>query len=616
MSAADRRRLVLLVLLAALAGLAGLFTFRGEQAVTLYRVTAYWAYWALALLWLFVGYRVVSGEWRSLVPSGRFEWGELVFVSLVAVWLAWGLQEGGLRIINDDTLQVQTSRQLFLDREAGALSRGHEIGRQFVDFNLLVDKRPALFSWVVSLIHSLSGYRVENTVFVSRTSLVLLSVLLFLIGRQMHQKWGGVLLPLLVLTAPLVAHHANGAGFEVFNLMAIALAWWAASLALHRPTPESVAFAVLSGVVAANARYESVLFLVPTGVAALLAWLKAGRPLIHLGLYLAPLLMVPRLWLQHVFSNNSSWQLESKPEAQGVAFGFRFLYDNIGHTFNFFLSTNTKDGNSIALFIVGGVAAILWLFALRRDWRGLAKGINPGLVHYIFWGGLSLHFLLMLHYFWGQFDDLTTQRLAIPEMLWLAAPIVGVLVHLKVSNRWWIAGVTLAMVHLFAFTAPMLARNDMLKMNRAASTHEAIRRWAKANKKPSQLVVSNYTGRVWLAEEIPAITPEAVRRGREKFKFHWDMGTFAEILIVQRYYYDPEALNWVVEPVEDFGPDFVLEEVWRSRDTPTMQTRVSRLVALRNEYPNFEPKSWTQGEQVRFHRERQKFELEWGKQLP
>ncbi len=605
-------RLILLALLSGFALVVGLYSFSSHQSVQLYRASTYWVYWVLVLLWGRSCYEVFRGVPKATWQIGRREAVALSVVVLVTIWMGWGLQEGGLRIVNDDTLQVQTSRQLFRDHDAGILSRGHVISGKFVDLDLTVDKRPALFPWFVAQLHSIRGYDFDNAVTVSRASLVALGVLLFVIGRAMGGVLAGVLLPLLVMATPLLVHHANGAGFEVFNLAAIALLWVTALIAARFPSHDSIALLLLSAVVAANVRYESVVFILPAAVCAALVWMRAGRILLDWKSHLAPLLMIPWFWRHKMFAADSTWQLESKPEAGSAAFSIRYIYENVGRTLNFFLSNDVKDANSALIFVLGVFAAAFWLLALYKR-RSLLRGAPlTGLMHYVMWGGLWLHFGLMMCYFWGHFDDLTTQRLAIPELLWLSVPIVGVIAHLDVPRKVWGVGISAVGIYLLTFTAPTLARNDLLASNTAAYTQERLRRWISKNHLKNRLAIDRFAGRVWLLSDTPVVTPTMLFNKREGFQYHWDAGSFSEVLCVQGKIYDKDAATWVTMAEDDLGPDFVLEEVFSFPTNPHVRFTVCRVIKVGKAHPDWRPPP-DNGDLLN---RRTKWDIEWVNSLP
>ncbi len=608
-----RQRQLLLALAVAFVAAVGLVTVTGSYAVQLYRQTAYWAYWGVTAL-------ILGNIWRLIRQSNFGGWrrSEVVSAGLVilfAVWMAFGVQDGGLRIINDDTLQVQTSRQLYVDREAGILNRAHWIGPQFVDLDLQVDKRPAYFAWLVALVHTVKGYSFENAVLVSRLSYVALAAILFIAGRELHREWGGVLLSLLVSVVPLIVHHANGPGFEVFNLTAIASVWCAGIVAVKTRSSTGLSLLAALAVMAANVRYESVLILMPAAAITLYTWKLNRRPCITWTMIACAPLMLPRLWLQHVFEAAGTWQLESKPEAAGVAFSVSYFYENLGRALNFFLSDRPSDGNFAPLFVAGFVAIPFWLLAAYKERRN-GFGGEVMCVTYIMWMMLTLHLGLMMVYFWGHFDDLATQRLAIPEMLWLAIPIVGVLAILRTPTKIWCCGVVALLIYAFSFAAPALRANDLLLHNRAAFLHERLRRWSEHNRSTHRLVVDGYSARVWLLSNNACISPAMLRARWAQFVFHWQAGTFNEVLFVQWYFYDPASSNWVVSVKDEAGPNLELSEVKRFWVSPAEQVRISRVAEVSNLDPAWTPEPVDEKTLHDRRGERNEFERLWIQMLP
>ena len=94
------------------------------------------------------------------------------------------------------------------------------------------------------------------------------------------------------------------------------------------------------------------------------------------------------------------------------------------------------------------------------------------------------------------------------------------------------------------------------------------------------------------------------------------MGSFGEVLVVQRTYFDPERRQWVVDPREDMGPDFRLEKIWTYVQSPTVEVRLMRLIEITDVHPEWQPTRWTESASEEFHSKRSRYEIEWVKQLP
>ena len=109
----------------------------------------------------------------------------------------------------------------------------------------------------------------------------------------------------------------------------------------------------------------------------------------------APLMAIPRLWQQKLFEQGDTWQLNSKPEAMGEPFGFRFFYDTIGHALHYFFALEPVSMNSVLLSGAGLLAVGFWVLMIykqkpNRDTEASHLGT------YLAWAGLGLYFLLMM----------------------------------------------------------------------------------------------------------------------------------------------------------------------------------------------------------------------------
>jgi len=437
------------------------------------------------------------------------------------------------------------------------------------------------------------------------------------VGRRMAGKWGGVVLAFLLMLPPMYAHNANSGGFELLNLLMIVALGHAFMLVLERPgDPDRFGWMLFTAVLLAHCRYESVLFLFPTAIVGVLAWTQARKVVAPWTVYLAPLLLIPRLWQHRVFEVGDTWQLSSKPEAQGEPFGFRFFYDNVGHALNYYFSSGADSANSVFLAVVGFLFVGFFVMLMyRRHSRTDAGPSMQGA--YFLWMGLSAHLLLMMLYFWGQFDDLTTQRLALPTHLWLAIPAVAV----PATAKWWpraapfYAAVT--SVFLLFFTAPQLHVDRFSRANYASQTQDWIVDLAR--KFPShqrRLVIDNFSAFAWLLVDTPVITREAVRQLPERIRFHWKHGTFDEVLAVQRMRYDAPNARWLTLGEDELGPDFDTEPLLFRKFSAGYAVRIARVTDIRNDHPRWSPGPDHIEAQKKAEAAELQYRLDWAKQLP
>src|SRR5262249_23121607 len=70
--------------------------------------------------------------------------------------------EPSFRVLADEANLVGVSRSLFYHRTANFTVAGKWYFENFWDLNVVTDRRPALFPFLVSLLHLVRGYHAEN----------------------------------------------------------------------------------------------------------------------------------------------------------------------------------------------------------------------------------------------------------------------------------------------------------------------------------------------------------------------------------------------------------------------------------------------------------------------
>lgn len=181
-----------------------------------------------------------------------------VLLAALCVTLLCALRvDAALRVQFDETNLLSTSRNMHEVRAAFVTTQAvpYEGAPQPVEF--MVDKRPPLFPFLVSLLHDLTGFRIANAF---ALNLGVLFLLLATIGTAVQRRAGalhGAAAVLLLASVPLVLAGARSAGFE---LLALLLGTWVvlAALAFARaPSPPHHLWLLAALLLFAHARYES-----------------------------------------------------------------------------------------------------------------------------------------------------------------------------------------------------------------------------------------------------------------------------------------------------------------------------------------------------------------------
>src|SRR5262249_54655172 len=134
----------------------------------------------------------------------------------------------------------------------------------------LVDKRPLFFPFLVSILHDATGYRPENPFYLNAILTWVLLGLSYLGGRALGGWRAGLLAAMWWITLPLLGQNARGGGFELLNIVMIILTALASGIYYQRRDATSMIAMIYSGILLAQTRYESPLFLLPVAVVLVL----------------------------------------------------------------------------------------------------------------------------------------------------------------------------------------------------------------------------------------------------------------------------------------------------------------------------------------------------------
>ena len=572
------RRFVLLLLISALAVVLGFFTFTPDQSLNGVIYGGYWAMLLLTGLFIWSLFKLGRESWADLVKWK--EWPRWPAALIFGCGLLLLIHETyGFKILMDEVLLLGTSMSMHFDRDALVPMRGHDIQGAFQLLMGQLDKRPLFQPFLVSLLHDLTGYRPEN-IFVLNTILTyVLLILAYLTGCRISGRRAGALAVLLLTSLPLLAQNATGGGFEMLNLVMILSTLLLGMRYMKSRDGSSLEAFCLSGILLANTRYESVLYLLPVGLIVLRVWWVDRRATLTPIVLAMPLLLLPYALHNKVFSVRvSSWEMASQP-GHDRPFGFNYLTENISHGLNFFFDTTGEHSNSLILSVLGFLALpffVLWVVKALRRLREIPPA-HAALAIYAL--GFAAHTLLMLCYFWGKFDDPVIRRLSLPLNLTLVIGVVTVAAEMNWRGLIWNILSVLVGAGYFAYSLPTMARHAYTLNYYFGREMEWRREFIAAHPERDYLFIDN-NSIIWITHLVSAtpVTEAAGHKGTMLFNFRNHI--FTSMYVFQRLTVDPASGRMSVPADDDLGPDFQLETVWERRFTPLTVSRISRVVSI------------------------------------
>jgi hypothetical protein len=198
----------------------------------------------------------------------------------------------------------------------------------------------------------------------------------------------------------------------------------------------------------------------------------------------------------------------------------------------------------------------------------------------IFALGFAAQFILLMCYFFGQFDDVVIRRLSLPTHLGLVIAIVAILPQF---GRPAIARILLgiAVLGLVASGIPSMAAHAY-SQEYLPGRETAWRRQFIADQPRHDYLVIDNDSVLWIAHQISSTPMLQAIKNRDKIIWNMRNRTFSGIYVFQLFLIDPETGRMTLREGDDLGPGFVLETVREERLQTLTLSRLSRLVEVKD----------------------------------
>ena len=372
--------------------------------------TTYFFLMATVLCWAGV-YLHAAGDagWPGVGAWAKANWPGLLIAAVLTLVACLAVHPA-LRILSDEANLVGTSRNLFASRTATFTVSGKNYYDAYWDIDVAIDRRPALFPFLVSLVHVVRGYSYTNVFLFNLLLLPAFVLISYRLAKSLGGETFGVVAALLVVAHPITLIAVSSGGFDFCALFFSVLVL--ASLLEHvrEPTAARLAILLMNLCVFAEVRYESALFIVPV-VALLLVFRLVTWSLLrpYAFIYaLTPAYLAPRIWQAALRGSVPEQEVGVTP------FSPQHFFDNAREYFRPVLSPlggyPAHAGMVIALGLAG---CALWLWSHRRAWRSV-DWTNPRLRFAAFVGAwMVLQVVVVFSYVWGRAQYPSAARLVI-----------------------------------------------------------------------------------------------------------------------------------------------------------------------------------------------------------
>jgi len=597
-------KLLLLVFVAAGAVFFGKWGISDGQAVHLFGTTVYWfvlVNFNCLLYFLYHSYRerivrtVSDSGWRRMLIFGVVVVGCLQFLTRS--------EPAGFKTVMDEHIIASTAQGMHKSRVASVSMRYHIINDRAVLLNNKVDKRPVFFPFLVSMVHDVFGYHAENSIRLNVYVLCpLLFVLLYVLGNRLGGAFGGGLLCFLVATIPLCGFTFRGGGLELLNMvMLVAVALIAMDFWEDQNTMLCGALCFATTLLA-QSRYESVIFVFPVALIILCCWYRKREITASWTLIITPLLLIPYLWQNRVFSlSKAQWQLEGKE----LPFSLEYLPANWERSIYYFFNVDGSVPNSWLISGVGLVAGLfvsLMLFRKVREGRVSLDSRCIALALYIpAYIGL---FGILLCFSWD-FGGPVVQRLCLPLYLPLAVLIIVFLKQLNLqSARVRTVVVACMSIYLIGYALPV-SSNRTYNMGAGGWEYAKITEMFNLGELDKEAIYVTQNACFYSIYDYSCVSNDSANRNKQAIVNYMAQPGARPLYMVKRASYLGQNDEYLVEDYISVDPDFQAEveiERWLS---PSRRLTFSRVIGV----DGYEPEQGQYGSLL-------EYQLECLKMLP
>ncbi len=423
------------------------------------------------LCWMYLHFEAVRHWGRKEVRDWVTEnWRGLVVAAALSV-IAGLAVEPALRMLSDEANLVGTSKNFFASKSATFTVSGKYYYGSYWDVDVAIDRRPTLFPFLVSLVHTVVGYSYRNAFVFNLLLFPAFVLVAYRLAKSLGGETFGVVAALWMAAHPITLWCVRSAGFDFLAAFFGLLVLKGLLNFIRAPDPLRLATLWLNLCLFAEVRYESVLFLLLVVGFLLLFKLITWSTLRPYALVyaLTPAYLLPRIW-QSMLRGNVPEQ-----EPGMVAFSAENLANNTQEYFQpLFEPFQTYPAHCAVLIGLGVIGVALWITRLAKALRSFAGSVPELRFGLIAGAWVLLQLVIVFTYGWGRAQFPSAARLVLSVDIFFSFAAAWVL-----TRALWRFPPRLTVLTAVAVLATQLPVASQARMpNRLTQTRESATTWA------------------------------------------------------------------------------------------------------------------------------------------
>jgi hypothetical protein len=405
----------------------------------LFSSASYYLILLIVILWtihLFIFIRHTPFSVKRLLQN---YWPGIVLALILTIFVFASVKVG-FKTLSDETNLLSVSGSMTRNKTVLNCTMAKYYYGNLQPINTEIEKRPLVFPFLVSILHTFTGFRCQNAFAVNFIVTFLFLAAVFIAARKLLDPSSAVAAMFLILSYPVFTVFAASAGFDVLNSAFFILIMAVTYYFVKSPSSAGFAFLLCSLIVFANLRYESIIFLplIPLLLAPKIKWqyIKDSSSV----LCATPLVCLPYLWVRIL---KPQAYYESVKDVQLFSLGS--LLKNLSEFFNNFLNL---DCSLPYAGIISLAAILIFAYLVVQTLRKktfVESHQRYFLLVLLVSAGLST--LMYFSHFFGHYTHPSSARFFITLSTFFAlAPVV-----LRITNPRCVSGPALLLFALVCF---------------------------------------------------------------------------------------------------------------------------------------------------------------------
>jgi len=425
---------------------------------------------------------VLFSGWIAWSPRAwiRENLAGIVTTAVVVATAVYGVVPG-FRVLADEANLVGVSKNLFFHKTANFAITGKWYYENYWNLTEVTDRRPALYPFLVSLVHTVRGYHPENAFHLNAILFVVFVFSSYRLAKCLGGEVFGVASAILVAASPNTLVAARSGGFDLLAAVLLLVAIRGFYDYAKDPSPRALALFSLTLCLLAHVRVEGLGLMAVAGVALLSVRIFRWSHLRGFGFVysLIPLFLASRYWQSVAKAKDLEQPLSVS------LFAWKDFVHNTREYLGLVANPVEFEGpHARWLILFGGAGCVLLVWSLVH--RARARALPRAHVQFaLFVGGLFVaEVVLSFSYSFGQASQPASARLFIwldTFLAFLAAWLLtflgrrlGVLKE-TMQGRPSAALTTIACAALFAMYLPVASEARFV--NALFVTRQAAEAW-------------------------------------------------------------------------------------------------------------------------------------------